>query len=356
MTTQVTLFQNESGAALADEFKALVAAGMSDDLGEGLRGGGFAVISKKGGKWRIKYKGEETLIADANGDAVPSLEAVIVKANPFINKQFYVGKWKEGSTSAPDCYSLDGKVPAPQVERPQHNNCSGCPKNVWGSKINDQGKKVKECQDTKKLAIVPLNDIPNVAFNGPMLYRVTSSELGDLGTFADSMKARGFPYNSVAVRLSFDPATSHPKVMFKAIRPLTSEEAQKVLELYSSDSVSRVLAADYTAEVHDSPPPPAAQADPDFEQPPTAKAPPPPPAAPVAPVARPTGFGAPAAPKAEAKPVIVPPPPGRKAKVVAPEPAEEPAKDAEPEGDAPTSTQLDTDIANILSGLDKLAG
>jgi hypothetical protein len=356
MSNQVTLFQNETGATLAPEFKALVAAGeLGDDLGEGLRGGGFAVISKKGSKWRIKYKGEETLVTNADGEPAPSLEAVIIKANPFINKQYYKGKWVEGSAAAPDCFSLDGKLPSSQVESPQHHNCAGCPMNVWGSKINEQGKKVKACQDTKKLAVVPLRDIPNIGFNGPMLYRVTSSELGDLGTFADQMKSRGFPYNSVAVRLGFDPNASHPKVTFKAIRPLSGEEAQQVLELYRSDSVARVLSADFTAEAAaEAAPASAATADPDFEQPPVAVAPAPKPA-PAAPKAATSGFGsAPAAPAA-AKPAVVPSPPGRKPKAA---PAPAPVAAPEPTDEEPASEpgQLDNDIANILAGLDKLAG
>lgn len=352
----VTLFQNESGATLAPEFKALVAAGeLGDDLGEGLRGGGFAVISKKGSKWRIKYKGEETLITNADGDPAPSLEAVIVKANPFVNKQYYKGKWIEGSSSPPDCFSLDGKVPSSQVEQPQHHNCAGCPMNVWGSKINEQGKKVKACQDTKKLAIVPLKDIPNVGFNGPMLYRVTSSELGDLGTFADQMKSRGYPYNSVAVRLGFDPNVSHPKVTFKAIRPLTGDEAQQVLELYKSDSVARVLAADFATEIAAETGAPAKEAaiDPDFEQAAPVAAPPPR-AAPAVPKAATATFGAPAAAPAAPKASVVAPPPGRKPKATpAPEPAIEAVTEEAP---APEATQLDDDIASILSGLDKLAG
>lgn len=362
MSNQVTLFQNETGAQLSDKFKAMVAGGaLADDLGEGLRGGGFAVISKKGGKWRIKYKGEETLITNADGDPAPSLEAVIVKANGFMNKQYYKGKWVEGSTEPPDCFSLDGKVPSPQVENPQHDNCAHCPMNVWGSKINDQGKKVKACQDTKKLAVVPLADIKNVGFNGPMLYRVTSSELGDLGTFADQMKARGFPYNSVAVRLSFDPNTSHPRVIFKAIRPLTDAEAEQVLELYQSDSVARVLSADFNTEIaaeHGTAP--AAKqpvTDPDFEQPPVAVAPKPAPPV-AAPVASKATFGAPAAAAPAPKPTPVPPPPGRKPKaVVVPTPPATPVE-ADTEADmapAPGSTQLDDDIAGILAGLDGIA-
>lgn len=370
MSNQVTLFANETGAQVAPEFKALMATGeLGDDLGEGLRGGGFAVISKKGGKWRIKYKGEETLVTNADGDPVPSLELVIVKANPFINKQFYKGKWIEGSASPPDCFSLDGKVPSDQSTAKQHSNCAGCPQNVWGSKINEQGKKVKACQDTKKLAVVPLADIMNVSYNGPMLYRVTSSELGDLGTFADQMKGRGFPYNSVAVRMGFDPNTSHPKAVFKAIRPLTQPEAEQVLELFRSDATHRILAADFSAETAATETTAAAEpeappADPDFEQPPVKAVPaalgPLVPLPQLKPKAATTAFGGAATPQVAPKPTVVPPPPGRKKAPVAEQVEAEPAQAIEAtevdEAPAPETTQLDDDIAGILAGLDKLAG
>ena len=75
-----------------------------------------------------------------------------------------------------------------------------------------------------------------------MLFRVPPSALGDLSKLADSLKARGFPYNAVAVRFSFDLDASHPKPIFNAIRPLTDDEAEVVLELYHSDGTAAVLA------------------------------------------------------------------------------------------------------------------
>jgi hypothetical protein len=103
---------------------------------------------------------------------------------------------------------------------------------------------------------------------------------------ADQLKARGYPYNSVAVRIGFDMSASHPKPTFQAIRPLTDDEADAVLEMFSSDSVSAVLADnDIVVDA------PATRA----EQPHV-------PVVPVAPTA-------PAGPTVAVKPVAEPPPP-----------------------------------------------
>jgi len=238
---------NGSVPALSNKFGALVQAGVGMDLGDGIRSS-YAIVSIKGGKFRIKYKGEERIL-DMPHPQDPSqrlplsfIDVVIVKANPFLNKQFYEGNYVEGSTEAPDCYSLDGKVPSPNAPRPQHTNCALCPKNQFGSKIGDNGQKQKACRDTKKLAIVPLVDIKNETMGGAMLFRVPPSALKDLSVMSDALKGRGYPYNSVAVRIGFDTTVSHPKPTFQALRPLNDDEADQVLEMFQSDSVANVLA------------------------------------------------------------------------------------------------------------------
>ena len=72
MSNDLTVFQENTGLELAPEFMPLVAEGLTDDLSEGV-GGGFAVVSARGGKFRIKYKGNELPITDAKGDPVGSL-------------------------------------------------------------------------------------------------------------------------------------------------------------------------------------------------------------------------------------------------------------------------------------------
>jgi hypothetical protein len=238
--TQVTLFQQEGGAKLSDKFKPLVSAGVGADLGDGIRGS-YGIVGIKAGKFRLKYKGEETVLMDGDSP-VGFIDVVIVKANGFLNKQYFKGKYVEGNTSPPVCYSLDGVVPSDASPEKQATSCALCPKNQFGSLIGDNGVKQKACRDTKKLAVVPLQDIKNATMGGAMLFRVPPSSLKDLSVMADQLKGRGYPYNSVAVRIAFDLEASHPKPIFKALRPLNDEEADDVLEMFESDSVLRVLA------------------------------------------------------------------------------------------------------------------
>jgi len=237
---QVTLFQQEGGAKLSAKFQPLVAAGVGTDLGEGIKGG-YGIIGIKAGKFRLKYKGEETILMDGDSP-VGYIDVVIVKANPFLNKQYFEGKYVEGNTSPPVCYSLDGVKPSDASSKKQSATCALCPHNQWGSLIGDNGIKQKACRDTKKLAVVPLADIRNATMGGAMLFRVPPSSLKDLSVMADALKGRGYPYNSVAVRIAFDLEASHPKPIFKAMRPLDDEEADAVLEMFESDGVMRVLA------------------------------------------------------------------------------------------------------------------
>ena len=388
MSTQVGLFQNERGVGPSSKFAPLVQAGIGNDLGEGI-GGSYAILSIKGSRFGIKHRGETNIImappqvAGAPPSPVSYIDIVIVKANPFLNKQWYKGAYVEGSTEQPDCYSLDGVAPSAAANVPQAPTCALCPKNQWGSKIGDDGQKQKACRDTKKLAIVPRADIPNATLGGAMLFRVPPASLKDLSTMADKLKGRGYPYNSVAVRLTFDTTVSHPKVLFQAIEPLNDTEADQVIALFNADSTDRVL-SDGDAVVADpevvrpqvQQPTPVAmpQAQQQAPNPPGMvppgmvavtpfvpnAAPPVPSATQFAPPVQPQGtlFLAPEQP--EALPAKAPPEansrPRRKPVTPVASPATiqlapEPAAAADADEPAPSASQLDTDIGNILAGL-----
>jgi hypothetical protein len=248
---QVALFSQGGGAvALSNKFQAMVAAGAGMDLGEGIRNS-YGILGIKGGKFRVKYKGQETILSMQHPqDPIPvhpgELRRCGDRQGQRVPQQTVLpGNYVEGSNSPPDCFSLNGKTPSPQVQKPQHTNCALCPQNQFGSKIGDDGKKQKACRDTKKLAVVPLADIRNSTMGGAMLFSVPPSALKDLSTMSDALKGRGYPYNSVAVRLGFDTSVSHPKPTFQALRPLSDPEADLVLEMFSSDSVEAVLADDF---------------------------------------------------------------------------------------------------------------
>jgi hypothetical protein len=249
VSNQVTLFEQETDAPINPKMQALAKAGVGMDLGDGIKGS-YGIVGIKAGKFRLKYKGDETVLTNSDGTPVGYIDVVIVKANSFLNKQYFEGNYVEGVNAAPVCYSLDGVKPSDSSKTKQAMTCALCPKNQYGSKIGDNGTKQKACRDTKKLAVVPLADIRNQTMGGAMLFRVPPSSLKDLSVMADVLKGRGYTYNSVAVRISFDLQVSHPKPVFKALRRLDNSEVDAVLEMWESDSVARVLADNDVAVEH----------------------------------------------------------------------------------------------------------
>src|ERR1700722_6386105 len=104
MTNEMTVFQEDTGAEMSQVFGALAKQDLSKDLSGGVAGS-YAIVSIRGSKFRIKYQGNEQPITAENGDPVGSLEAVIVKSNPYLTKQYYDKGYEEGDSGAPVCFS-----------------------------------------------------------------------------------------------------------------------------------------------------------------------------------------------------------------------------------------------------------
>ena len=213
----------------------------NDDLTANVQQG-YAVVSIKASKWRIKHAKEETLLTNEEGDPVATIQAVLLKANPAISKNYYVKGFNDDSADAPDCFSIDGEKPDVGVAEPVSPKCSICPMNAFGSRITDNGKKAKACADNRRMAIVPAQDIENELLDGPMLLRVPATSLADLQLYGKLMKDKGFPYQAVVTKIGFDPEVSYPKLTFRAVRALTDEEADQVLEQMANPKIEAILA------------------------------------------------------------------------------------------------------------------
>ena len=304
----------------------------NDDLSSGIRGG-YSVISIRGSKWHIKADGEETTVTNAEGDPVGSLRLVLLKASPNISKNYYPGGYAPDSNDPPTCSSIDGVTPDPGSPAVQAPSCAVCPQNVIGSKMTDDGKKLKACSDSRRIAAIPEGDFKNERYSGAMLLRVPASSLSNLSAYGKKMKQVGFPYNTIITRCSFDHEAAFPKIEFNAVRPLTDDEANEIVELLSepefADKIEAVLAKDLEIVPLDQRP--AIAEAPIFEEAATTT-PPPPPAAPlpatVAPITKPK-----AKVKAKAKPEAKP----EEAVVV----------DADDD-------ELDSELKDILGSLDNL--
>jgi len=147
-------------------------ANVNNDLAAGVVSG-FGIISYRGKVWRTKYRGEERDLMRADGDGPrSSIEVVILKASGNLAKIFYESGYVEGSTAQPDCWSSNGVTPDANAPNKQHSACATCKQNAFGSRITPAGKQGKACSDSKRLAIVPLEDIDNEVFGGPLLHRL----------------------------------------------------------------------------------------------------------------------------------------------------------------------------------------
>ena len=213
-----------------------------DDLSSGIAAG-YSVISVKGKVWTVKYRGgEEKLMRPDGSGPVNGIEVVIIGASKYVAKTFYAAGYTEGGAERPDCYSNNGVAPEPDSPSLQSQTCAACPRNVWGSKSSEvTGKPGKQCQDNKRIAIVPLQDIPCKIFGGGMLLRVPPASLQELAQFGQKMHQMGYPYYTFGTRISFDVNEAFPKLVFNEIRPLTDDEAQQVLQVKDSELVARIL-------------------------------------------------------------------------------------------------------------------
>jgi len=214
---------------------------VNDELGAGVASS-YSIMGYRGKVWSVKYQGTEHPLMRPDGDGPRnSIEVVLLKASPAVSKIFYKNGYVEGSNAAPDCWSANGVTPDASVQNKVHPTCADCPMNAWGSRVTEAGSQAKKCTDSRRVAIVPVPDIENEMFGGPMLLRIPAASLKSLKQYGMEMESYQYPYYSVVTRVAFDPNEAYPKFVFKAVRPLSEEEGKKVAALRDGPQVKAVL-------------------------------------------------------------------------------------------------------------------
>jgi hypothetical protein len=99
------------------------------------------------------------------------------------------------------------------------------------------------CSDSRRLAVVPYPDLENDVYGGPMLLRVPPASFKGLVTYANYLDKVGAKFSGVVTRISFDIEAAFPKLIMKAVRPLTVGEYKRILELRKFETVERMLSA-----------------------------------------------------------------------------------------------------------------
>lgn len=212
--------------------------------GGGIKTGGFPRISIKGGKFHLVKGGEtHTILNPPDAPGAPALpkmllQVVVVAANPAIVKTYYPGKFSEGDDGEPTCSSDNGQTPDSHIAAPQSPACATCTQNAWGSKISEaSGKEIKACSDSKRLVILPAENLDYEAF----ALSITASALTGWGKYVKALSDKKIPINAVVTNVMFDSSASYPKLVFSFGRLLTAEEYAKVGVRVKGEDVQNIV-------------------------------------------------------------------------------------------------------------------
>jgi hypothetical protein len=210
-----------------------------DDTTKALMGGsslGAKRISIEGGVWRMLVNGKEVAV---NEDR--SMNVVVVAAAPKVSRVFYAGTYKKGQALAPDCWSADGEVPDAKAANAQSKRCVDCAQNAKGSGQGDS----RACRFQQRLALVLGNDIGGDVFQ---LTLPSTSIFGDgepgkwpLQMYAKMIGSKGVPITAVVTEMRFDTASSTPKITFKPVRVLDTEEHEVVIRQGKTPDAIRAI-------------------------------------------------------------------------------------------------------------------
>ena len=211
---------------LDDTTKALMGSG----------GGGSKRISIEGGVWRLLVNGKEIAQKEER-----NLNVVIVAASSKVARTYYAGTYKKGVSAPPDCWSANGDYPDKSVEAPQATGCANCPQNIKGS---GQGEG-RACRFSQRIAVVLDNDVGGDVFQ---LVLPSTSIFGEgeagkwpLQMYAKMIGAKGVPITAVVTEMRFDTSSSTPKITFKPVRFLESNEIQTAIDQGKSTEAIKAI-------------------------------------------------------------------------------------------------------------------
>ena len=217
---------------------------LSDGIGQS-----YGVIGYKGKVWTLRYQGERHLFTRPDDGTPAGYIDVVFLQQARVKSKSYYGKWDPASENAgerPICSSIDGVTPDVDVQSKQANACAVCPRNEWKTDAN--GRKSRECTDYKRVAVLlmPNQTKPMLgnALIEPVFLRVPPASLGNLAKLGDDMAKQGYHFSTYITRIMFDPAESHPKMVFRALQGLTNNEAPVVISLRGDTLCNRIIGMD----------------------------------------------------------------------------------------------------------------
>jgi hypothetical protein len=240
MTTNLVALFNSGAAVAVPAYLRATADSVTSQIGGGM-GSGRNRIGLKGARFRLVQAGQEIAVKDE-----PYLDVIILGANVAINRTFYAGTYDPSVKAPPACFSVDGISPAKDSAEPQSSKCATCPQNEKGSKVFE-GRKARACAFSKRLAVMlsgdPEREVYQLDVKALSLFGdgVDAKGLYTLSGYAKFLAARGVRAEGLVTRLSFDTASSVPKLYFTPQSFIPEDEFAVVAKLAKSAEVKSML-------------------------------------------------------------------------------------------------------------------
>jgi hypothetical protein len=200
---------------------------------------GFNSLPKMSIKGKqFSYMHEDKEYAYPLGQA---LRCVILATDPpqGLAKSFYEASYSDTAEFAlPDCFSANGIKPDGSASKKQARSCAECPKNAFGSGVDDKGvaTKGKACADVKNLFIVEAHQLGEAI----MVMRVPATSLKALSSYGRQLAKNNAAPQFVVTEIQFANET-HPQLTFKAASWLDEAQCESMVKRIASAELQDAL-------------------------------------------------------------------------------------------------------------------
>jgi len=194
-------------------------------------------ISIRGRVFRMMSGGKEIAASESN-----AMNVVVVAAAEHVGRTFYAGSYDPKAEAAPpDCWSADGITPNENVANRQADKCASCKQNIAGS---GQGNS-RACRYRQRIAVTlendPKGDVYQLDLSATSIFGDAENGSMPLQAYGRLLGAQGVPVSAVVTELKFDPKADTPRLTFKAVRYLESDEFMQAMEAGKSEAAIRCI-------------------------------------------------------------------------------------------------------------------
>jgi len=176
-------------------------------------------ISLPAGKFFSLRGGKISLDGAAVGDSVSGIVVGMVYENQYFDEEF-----DPDAPQSPVCYAFGYEkesmmAPHEESEKPQHEQCKGCPHNEFGSADRGQGK---ACKNVVRIAIIAEDDLENLDEAGVVFMKIPVMSVRNWERYAkvDLAKTLKRPYYTVVTKITLE---ADNKSQFRVLFSLEKE-------------------------------------------------------------------------------------------------------------------------------------